>query len=71
MEHRGAQVIYVPPYAPDLSKIELYYLRVKTALRKAKARAREALESALAQAWSTVTAVDVQHWFAHCDYTVQ
>jgi transposase len=71
IEHWGAQVLYWPPYAPDLSPLELCWSKVKTVLRKAKARSREALESALAQVWSTVTAVDAQHWFAHCGYTIQ
>jgi len=71
IEACGAQVIYLPPYSPDLSPIALCWSKVKTALRKAKARSREALENALAQVWSTVTAVDAQHWFAHCGYTVQ
>ena len=71
MESDGAQVVSVPPYAPDLSPIALCGSKSKTALRKAKARSRAALESALAQVWSTVTAVDAQHWFAHCGYTVQ
>ena len=71
IEHRGAQVVYLPPYSPDLSPIELCWSKVKTALRKAKARTREALERALAQVWATVTAVDAQHWFAHCGYTIQ
>jgi transposase len=71
IERQGAQVIYWPPDAPDLSPIALCWSKVTTALRKAKARSRQALESALAQVWSTVTAVDAQHWFAHCGYTVQ
>jgi transposase len=71
IEQRGAQVIYLPPYSPDLSPIEPCWSKVKTALRKAKARTREALESALEHVLSTVTAVDAQHWFAHCGYARQ
>lgn len=71
IEGRGAQVPYLPPYAPDLSPSELCWSKGKTALRKAKARTREALESALAQVMSTVTARDARNWFTHCGYTVQ
>lgn len=71
IEQRGAQVIYLPPYSPDLSPIEPCWSKVKTALRKAKARTREALERALEQVLSTVTAVDARHWFVHCGYTIQ
>lgn len=66
----GAQVGYLPPYTPDLSPIEPCWSKVKTALRKAKARTREALEHALEQVVSTVTTADAQNWFTHCGYTV-
>lgn len=71
IESQGAQVVYLPPYSPDLSPIEPCWSKVKTALRKAKARTREALERALEQGLSTVTAVDARNWFAHCGYAVQ
>jgi transposase len=71
IEGRGAQVQYLPPYSPDLSPIEPGWSKIKTALRKAKARTREALEQALEQVLSMVTAIDARHWFVHCGYTVQ
>jgi transposase len=71
LAQRGAQVVYLPPYSPDLSPIEPCWSKVKTALRQAKARTREALEGALGQGLSTVTAVDARNWFVHCGYTVQ
>lgn len=71
IEGRGAQVQYLPPYSPDLSPIEPCWSKVKTALRKAKARTSDALESALVTVLATVTAVDARNWFGHCGYTVQ
>lgn len=71
VEGRGAQVQYLPPYSPDLSPIEPCWSKVKMALRKAKARTHEALESALGQVLSTVTAVDARNWFVHCGYPIQ
>jgi transposase len=71
IEGRGAQVQYLPPYSPDLSPIEPCWSKVKTALRKAKARTSDALESALVTVLATVTAVDARNWFVHCGYTVQ
>ena len=41
-------------------------IRIKTALRAAKARAREALEAALKQAITAVTESDARAWFKHC-----
>lgn len=65
---RGAEVVYLPPYSPDLSPIEACWSKLKTALRSAKARTYDALNVALAEAWDQVTASDAQGWFAHCGY---
>jgi hypothetical protein len=40
-------------------------------LRTAKARTREALDEASAQALATITASDARGWFQHCGYTLQ
>ena len=68
---RGARLLYLPPYSPDLSPIEPCWSKVKTALRKAKARLREALDVAITEALATVTESDTQGWFRHCGYAVQ
>jgi hypothetical protein len=39
-------------------------------VRAAKARTREALERAIQQALTTMTAADAHGWFTHCGYTV-
>jgi hypothetical protein len=67
----GARLQYLPPYSPDLSPIERCWSKLKTALRAAKARTREALEQAIAQALATVTAADAHSWFHHCGYALQ
>ena len=66
----GAEVVYLPPYSPDLSPIESCWSKLKAALRGAKARTHEALNAALAEAWESVTASDAQGWFTHCGYTI-
>jgi transposase len=70
IEQAGAQVLYLPPYSPDLSPIEPCWSKLKTALRTAKARTREALEHAIVQALATITASDAHSWFLHCSYTL-
>jgi transposase len=67
----GARRQYWPPYSPDLSPIERCWSELKTALRMAKARTREALEHAIAQALATITASDARSWFHHCGYALQ
>jgi transposase len=69
-EERGARVLWLPPYSPDYSPIENCWSKIKTALRAAKARTREELNKALAQALKLVTKVDIQGWFTHCGYSV-
>jgi transposase len=68
---RGARVLYLPPYSPDLAPIEPCWSTVKTALRKAKARTRGALDTAMAAAMVTVSLADAWGWFKHCGYPLQ
>jgi transposase len=68
IEARGAHVVFLPAYSPDLSPIELAFAKIKEHLRRAEARTREALEEAIAAALAAVTAADARGWFAHCGY---
>ena len=70
VEARGATIIYLPPYSPDLNPIEKCWSKIKTYLRAAKARTRQALEQALKEALLLVTEKDAQRWFASCGYPV-
>jgi transposase len=70
IEARGAQLVFLPPYSPDLNPIERCWSKIKTALRAAKARTREALEAAIKQAITTVTESDARAWFKHCGYVL-
>ncbi|HEX8634161.1 MAG TPA: IS630 family transposase [Pyrinomonadaceae bacterium] len=71
IEARGARLIYLPPYSPDLNPIERCWSKIKTALRAAEARTREALEAAIRQALATVTESDARAWFKHCGYALR
>jgi len=70
IEGRGAKVIYLPPYSPDMNPIEKCWSKIKTYLRAAKARTRQALEQALKEALLLVTEKDAIGWFASCGYPV-
>ncbi|MCK0508008.1 IS630 family transposase [Aromatoleum anaerobium] len=71
IEGAQAHLLYLPPYSPDWSPIEACWSKLKTALRAAKARTREALDEALKRVLNTVTAADARGWFAHCGYALQ
>ncbi len=70
IEERGARVIYLPPYSPDLNPIEKCWSKIKTFLRAAKARTRAELEKALAEALLLVSSKDAEGWFKSCGYTI-
>ncbi len=70
IEQRGAQLVYLPPYSPDLSPIEQCWSKVKAFLRKAQARTKESLNQAIDQALGQVTAADAKGWFLHCGYAL-
>lgn len=66
-----ADVLYLPPYSPDLNPIELCWSKVKTRLRAAGARTVRRLRTAVAAAVETVTQTDAEGWFIHCGFSVQ
>ena len=68
IEHRGCQLLYLPPYSPDLNPIEEAFGKIKGLLRKAEARTREALVEAMGRALSAVSKHDARGFFEHCGY---
>ncbi|HET8851034.1 MAG TPA: transposase [Ktedonobacteraceae bacterium] len=68
IEQRGCQRLLLPGHSPDFSPVEETCSKVKTCLRRAGARTREALQEAICQALLTVTAQDAHGWFGHCGY---
>src|SRR5262249_52347035 len=67
---RGARLLRLSPYSPDFNPIEQCWAKIKTGLRRAKARAIEALIDAIKSALDTVTEADIRGWFTHCGYPV-
>jgi transposase len=63
IEAAGAQLLYLPPYSPDLNPIEKAWAKLKQLLRAAKARTKEALDQAIAQMLPLLTAEDAKAWF--------
>jgi transposase len=71
IEARGAELLFLPSYSPDLNPIEEAFSKIKNLVRKAQARTRGALVEAIASAISALTLEDVAGWFAHCGYYPQ
>lgn len=66
----NATVIWLSPYSPDFSPIEMMWSKIKAYMRAAKARTREDLEQALDAALKLITEADCLGWFEHCGYQV-
>ncbi len=64
----GCTLVYLPPYSPDYSPIELAFAKIKTELRRTATRTREALEAAIAAVLTQITAADARAFFLHCGY---
>jgi transposase len=71
IEARGAELVFLPSYSPDLNPIEEAFSKIKNLVRKAGGRTREALNEAISEAMSAITLEDVAGWFSHCGYEPQ
>ena len=68
IEGQGCELVYLPPYSPDLNPIEEAFSKVKGISRRAEARTREALIEAMGGALSAVSARGARGYFAHRGY---
>lgn len=65
---RGAFLLFLPTYSPDLNPIEKAWGKLKTFLRAVGARTSEALRAALAEGLQTITPADARGGFRHAGY---
>ena len=70
VEARGARLLYLPSYSPDFNPIELAFSKLKTWLRTAQARIRDALEAVIQTATEWASEADAKNWFDHSGYHV-
>ena len=64
------ELIYLPPYSPDLNPIEEAWSKFKAWLRKCRARAAEAFKSAVEEGLDRITPQDVLRWTKHAGYRI-
>lgn len=70
IEDTGASLLYLPPYSPDFNPIEMMWSKIKTYLRKTKARSSKALDEAISAAFTTISESDAKGWFSFCGYVL-
>ena len=63
IEARGARLLYLPPYSPDLNPIEKAWSKLKQLLRSVKARTKEALDKAITELLPQISSDNTQAWF--------
>ena len=68
IESTGADVIYLPPYSPDLNPIEQVFSKLKQLIRARKPRAFTEIIDATAEAIPRITPSDIEACFTHCGY---
>jgi len=71
IESAGAQLVFLPPYSPDLNPIEMVFSKIKQALRTLGCRTREALWREMQGVLETVTPSDAANCFRPCGYTLR
>ncbi len=71
IEDKGAELLFLPSYSPDLNPIEEALSKIKGIVGKVGARTREALVEAMDRALAAVTPEDAAGWFAHAGYETQ
>ncbi len=71
IESRGAELVFLPPYSPDLNPIEMVFAKVKQLLRSLGCRSKEALWTAMQSVLNQVTPSDAANCFRHCGYSLR
>jgi transposase len=71
IEAAGAKLVYLPPYSPDYSPIELCWSKFKEFLRTKAARVIEELNDAITEGLNIITLKDIIGWFKHCGYCIE
>lgn len=68
IEATGATLRYLPPYSPDFNPIENAFAKLKALLRKAQARTRDQLWTAIGDALAGFNARECANYFTAAGY---
>ena len=63
-EAKGARILYLPSYSPDLNPIEQVFAKLKTLLRKAMARSFDDLWKAIGSILELFTQQECRNYFS-------
>jgi transposase len=68
VEARGATLLYLPPYSPDLNPIEQVFSKLKRLLRTAAARTMDALWDAIGRLLNQFSPAECSRYLRQCGY---
>ena len=68
---KGAKVLFLPAYSPDLNPIEMAWSKIKSILRKLKPRNSTDMQAAIKIALDAITKADCENWFKHNGYSLR
>lgn len=68
IEARGAHLIYLPPYSPDLNPIEMAFSKLKALLRKAAERTVPGLMRLIGQLMKEFSPTECRNYLRHAGY---
>lgn len=70
IESVGAELLYLPPYSPDLNPIELAFSKIKQRLRTQAYRTVDSLWKCMQEVLDTISQKDAVNFLKHCGYTL-
>jgi transposase len=68
IEARGATLLFLPAYSPDLNPIEQVFAKLKALLRKAAPRSRETLWRTIGASLDRYSSDECANYIRHCGY---
>ena len=68
IQRRGAELLYLPPYSPDLNPIEQLFAKLKALLRAAAARSVEALWNTIGRLLGRFAPTECANYLANSGY---
>lgn len=71
IESAGAELVFLPPYSPDLNPIEMVFSKIKQVLRSLACRTKDQLWHAMQSVLDQITPTDATNCFRHCGYTLR
>lgn len=68
IENAQAQLLYLPPYSPDLNPIELAFSKLRRLLRSLATRTIDALWQACGTVLQAFSTIEIRNYFKHAGY---